>query len=49
MGPLYIKTDNSLLSSLIKIDDLITYAVKNEIKTLAITDDTMYGVFRVPI
>ena len=44
MGPLYVKTDNSLLSSLIKIDDLITYAVQNEIKALAITDDTMYGV-----
>ena len=29
MGPLYIKTDNSLLSSLIKIDDLINFAIKN--------------------
>ncbi len=43
MGPLYIKTDNSLLSSLIKIDDLIKYAKKNNINALAITDDSMYG------
>ena len=43
MGPLYIKTDNSLLSSLIKIDDLITFAKKNNIKVLTITDDSMYG------
>lgn len=26
--PLYIKTDNSLLSSLINIDELIKYALK---------------------
>ena len=44
MEPLYIKTDNSLLSSLIKIDDLIDFAIKNKIKALAITDDSMYGV-----
>ena len=43
MGPLYIKTDNSLLSSLIKIDDLIKYAKNKNIKSLAITDDSMYG------
>ena len=43
MGPLYIKTDNSLLSSLIKIDDLINYALKNNITVLTITDDSMYG------
>jgi len=42
--PLYIKTDNSLLSSLIKIEDLILYARENSIKTLAITDQNMYGV-----
>lgn len=42
-APLYLKTDNSLLSSLIKIDDLITYAKKHNLKALAITDDTMYG------
>ena len=43
MGPLYIKTDNSLLSSLIKIDDLINYALKNNIRVLTVTDDSMYG------
>ncbi len=43
MGPLYIKTDNSLLNSLVKIDDLIDFALKNNITSLAITDDSMYG------
>lgn len=42
--PLYIKTDNSLLSSLINIDELIKYALKNNISTLSITDNNMYGV-----
>lgn len=42
--PLYIKTHNSLLSSLIKIDDLIEYSKVNNIKSLTITDDNMYGV-----
>ena len=42
--PLYIKTDNSLQKSLIKIKDLIDYAIKNNIKSLAITDNSMYGV-----
>ena len=42
--PLYIKTDNSLLTSMIKINDLINYAIKNNIKSLTITDNNMYGV-----
>jgi len=42
--PLYIKTDNSLQSSLIKINDLIEYAKLNNIKSLTITDNNMYGV-----
>jgi DNA polymerase-3 subunit alpha len=42
-SPLYIKTENSLLSSLIKIDDLINYAINNKIAALTITDDNMYG------
>ncbi|MCI9233541.1 MAG: DNA polymerase III subunit alpha [Bacilli bacterium] len=42
--PLYIKTDNSLLSSLIKIEDLILYAKEHNLKALAITDQNMYGV-----
>ena len=42
--PLYIKTDNSLLTSMIKINDLVDYALKNNIKSLTITDNNMYGV-----
>ena len=42
--PLYIKTDNSLQTSLIKINDLIDFAKKNNIKSLTITDSNMYGV-----
>ena len=42
--PLYIKTDNSLQSSLIKINDLIEFAKNNNIKSLSITDNNMYGV-----
>lgn len=42
--PLYIKTDNSLLSSLINIDELIKCALKNNISSLSITDNNMYGV-----
>ena len=43
-APLYIKTDNSLLESLISINDLIEYAKVNNIKALTITDNRMYGV-----
>ena len=43
-SPLYIKTNNTILSSIIKIDELITYAKNNNIKALSITDENMYGV-----
>ncbi|MGM9849563.1 MAG: DNA polymerase III subunit alpha [Bacilli bacterium] len=43
--PLNIKTENSILSSLIKIDDLIDFALKNNIKSLTITDNKMYGAY----
>ena len=43
--PLNIKTDNSLLTSLITIDELVLFAVKNNIKCLSITDNKMYGVY----
>ena len=43
--PLNIKTENSILSSLIKIDDLISFALKNNIKSLTITDNKMYGAY----
>ncbi len=42
--PLYIKTDNSLQMSLIKIKDLVEFAKSNNIKSLSITDSNMYGV-----
>ena len=41
--PLYTKSNYTLLSSLLKIDDLITYAEKNNISCMAIADTTMYG------
>ena len=43
-APLYIKTDNSLQESLISINNLIQFALKNNIKSLSITDNNMYGV-----
>ncbi len=45
IAPLYIKTDYSLLQSLIQIDDLINYAKKNNLPALTITDDNLSGVF----
>ena len=42
--PLYIKTDYSLLQSLIKIKDLIKFAKENNIKSLSIVDDNLSGV-----
>lgn len=42
--PLYIKTHNSLLSSLIKEEDLVKYAKENNLTSLTITDNNMYGV-----
>lgn len=42
--PLNIKTEYSLLSSLIKINDMIIFAKKNNIKALTITDNNMFGV-----
>ena len=41
--PLYIKTDYSLLNSLIKIDDLIKKLKKLNITSCAICDDNLYG------
>ena len=43
--PLNIKTENTLLSSLIRIDDLIEFALHHNIKSLTITDNKMYGVY----
>ncbi|MBR6072995.1 MAG: DNA polymerase III subunit alpha [Bacilli bacterium] len=41
--PISIKTDYSLYKSLIKINDLISYAKKNSISTLGILDDNLNG------
>ena len=41
--PLWIKTDYSILSSLIKIDDLISTLKEFNIKSAAICDDNLYG------
>lgn len=43
--PLYVKTENSLLTSLIRIDELIGYAKKCDYKALSITDNNMFGAF----
>lgn len=42
-APLNIKTNNTLLKSTIKIDDLIQTALKYNIKALTLTDQNMYG------
>ena len=42
--PLYVKTNYSLLSSLITIDSYLEYAKKHNISSLAITDNNMFGV-----
>ena len=45
--PLYIKTDYSLLSSLIKVDDLVDSLRKKNITSCAIVDDNLYGTMEV--
>ena len=41
--PLNIKTEYTLLSSMIKVKDLVEIAKKNHLKTLNITDSNMFG------
>ncbi len=41
--PLFNKSNYTLLSSLLKIDDIVEYAEKNNIPSIAITDINMYG------
>ena len=43
MVPLNIKTNNYLLHSMIKIKDLVKVAKENNLKSLTITDNNMYG------
>ncbi len=45
--PLYVKTDYSLLSSLIKIDELIENLKKKNISSCAVVDDNLYGTMEV--
>ena len=41
--PLFNKSNYTLLSSLLKIDDLIEYAINNKLPSIALTDTNMYG------
>ena len=41
--PLFNKSNYSLLSSLLKIDDIIEYAKQNNISSIALSDINMYG------
>ena len=41
--PLFNKSNYSLLSSLLKIDDIVKYAKDNNISSIALTDTNMYG------
>ena len=43
--PLSIKTDYDLMNSLIKIDDIISYAKNNGINALGISDSNMFGAY----
>ena len=42
--PLYNKSNYSLLSSMLTIDDLVSFAVHHKISSMALSDDSMYGV-----
>jgi len=42
--PLYVKTSYSLLTSMIKIKDLINFCKQNGYDAITITDNNMYGV-----
>ena len=41
--PLFNTSNYTLLSSLLKIDDLIEYAINNKLPSIALTDSNMYG------
>ena len=42
--PLYNKSNYSLLSSMLTIADLVSFAVNHKISSMALSDDSMYGV-----
>ena len=46
-SPLYVKTDYSLLSSLIKIDNLMSYLNKYNIASCAVVDDNLFGTMEI--
>ena len=43
--PINIKTEYDLMNSLIKIDELISYAKENNINVIGITDSNMFGCY----
>ena len=43
--PLNVKTEYDLMNSLIKIDELISYALESKIKAIGITDANMFGAY----
>ena len=45
--PLFIKTDYSLLSSLIKVDDLILALKRYNISSFAFCDNNLFGVMEI--
>ena len=46
-SPLFVKTDYSLLSSLIKVDDLIEKLKKKNISSCAVVDNNLYGTMEI--
>ena len=42
--PFYIQTENSLLKSMIRIPELVAYAKEQGFTSLALTDESMFGV-----
>ena len=43
--PLNVKTEYDLMNSLIKIDELVSYAKENSINAIGITDANMFGAY----
>lgn len=43
--PLYVKTENSLLESMVRIKDLIAFAKIHHLSALAIADANLYGAY----
>ena len=43
--PMNIKTEYSLLDSIIKVKELVKFALDNNLKALAITDNNLYGIY----